>query len=102
LRLRLRVTREAERQIREASAWWHANRPAARGLFRQELTRGFDFITTQPEIGTKALDTPLLGVRRLHLIRIHYYLYYRIRNDDTAEVVALWHTSRGQGPSVQG
>jgi len=102
LRLRLRVTREAERQIRKASAWWHANRPAARGLFRQELTRGFDFITTQPEIGTKALDTPLLGIRRLHLIRIRYYLYYRIRNDDTAEVVALWHTSRGQGPSIQG
>ena len=100
MRLRLRVTREAERQIREASAWWQANRPAARGLFRQELTRGFDFITTQPEIGTKALDTPLQEIRRLHLIRIRYYLYYRVQNDDAVEVVALWHTSRGQGPPV--
>ncbi|HVG10050.1 MAG TPA: type II toxin-antitoxin system RelE/ParE family toxin [Thermoanaerobaculia bacterium] len=76
--------------------------PGGTGLFRQKLTRGFDFITTQPEIGTKALDTSLLGVRRLHLTRIRYYLYYRIQNDDTAEVVALWHTSRGQGPSIQG
>jgi plasmid stabilization system protein ParE len=100
LRLQLRVTKEAERQIREASAWWHANRPAARGLFRQELTRGFDFITTQPEIGTRALDTAIRGVRRLHLIRIRYYLYYRVRNDDSVEVVALWHTSRGKGPSI--
>lgn len=98
MRLRLRVTKEAERQIREASAWWHANRPAARGLFRQELSRGFDFITTQPEIGTKALDISVRGVRRLHLIRIHYYLYYRVRDDDSVEVVALWHTSRGRGP----
>ena len=102
MRLRLRVTREAERQIREAAAWWHANRPAARGLFRQELARGFDFITTQPGIGTKALDTPIRGVRRLHLFRIHYHLYYRVRNDDSVEVVALWHTSRGQGPPIQG
>lgn len=100
MRLHLRVTKEAERQIREASAWWLANRPAARGLFRQELTRGFDFITTQPEIGTKALDTSIREVRRLHLFRIRYYLYYRVHNDDAVEVIAFWHTSRGQRPPV--
>jgi hypothetical protein len=65
LRLRLLVVAEAEQQIRTAAEWWQENRPAARGLFRQELTRGFELITTQPEIGIQALDTSMAGVRRL-------------------------------------
>jgi plasmid stabilization system protein ParE len=100
LRLRLLVVGEAERQIREAAQWWHANRPAAPGLFRRELARGFEFVTTQPDIGTKALDPSISGVRRLHLFRIRYYLYYRVRKDDAVEVLALWHTSRGEDPSL--
>ncbi|HWM93010.1 MAG TPA: type II toxin-antitoxin system RelE/ParE family toxin [Thermoanaerobaculia bacterium] len=100
MRLRLLVVAEAERQIRDAAGWWHANRPAARGLFRQELARGFEFITTQPDIGPKALDVALAGVRRLHLLRIHYYLYYRVTDDQAVEVLALWHTSRGELPPI--
>jgi hypothetical protein len=37
-------------------------------------------------------------VRRLHLARIRYHLYYRIRRR-TVEVIAFCHTSRGVGPS---
>ena len=90
----------AERQIREASQWWHENRPAARPLFRQELTRGFELITTQPRIGTQALDVSMPGVRRLNLLRIRYYLYYRLKGKDAVEVLALWHMSRGEGPHL--
>jgi plasmid stabilization system protein ParE len=100
LRLRLLVVTEAERQIRKAATWWIENRPAAPDLFRRELARGFDLITTQPGIGMKALDTALQGVRRLHLYRIHYYLYYRLLDEEAVEVLALWHTSRGQGPPL--
>ena len=97
--LRLRVVPNAEREIREAGAWWHANRPAARDLFRRELTRGFALITTHPEIGSRARDLEFPGVRRLHLSRIHYYLYYSVAGD-TVEVLGLWHTSRGGGPEL--
>lgn len=100
MRLRLLVVAQAERQIREAARWWHANRPAARGLFRQELTRGFELITTQPNIGPEAFDESLLEIRRLHLFRIHYYLYYRVLAEETVEVLALWHMSRGEGPPI--
>jgi plasmid stabilization system protein ParE len=100
LRLALRVVTDAEQQIREASDWWHENRPAARGLFRRELRRGFDLITTHPGIGVKAFDLPVRGVRRLHLYRIHYFLYYRVLGEEAVEVLALWHTSRGQGPPL--
>jgi plasmid stabilization system protein ParE len=99
LRLRLLVTEEAERQIRAAAAWWRENRRAAPGLFRQELTRGFELITSQPNLGPRALDADLQEVRRVHLYRIGYYLYYRNR-DEAVEVLALWHTSRGEKPPL--
>lgn len=100
MRLRLLVVANADQQIREAAEWWRENRPAARGLFRQELERGFDLVTTQPGIGVRALDVPLQGVRRFHLYRIHYFLYYRVLGDEAVEVLALWHKSRGQGPPI--
>lgn len=99
MRLRLRVVPNAESEIRKAASWWRENRLAAQGLFHEELARGFELITTQPGLGTRYLDTHLSGVRRLHLYRIHYHLYYRVE-DDTAEVLALWHTRRGQGPPI--
>ena len=58
-------------------------------------------ITTHPDIGPRALDVDLPEVRRLHLLRIHYYLYYRAVGEDAVEVLALWHTSRGQGPFLK-
>lgn len=101
MRLRLIVARNAEREIREAAQWWDENRPLARELFRQELARGFDLITTHPEIGPRATSTRAEGIRRLHLGRIRFYLYYRIRQDGKAvQVLALWHTSRGGLPAL--
>ena len=96
---RLRVVPDAERQIREAAQWWHRNRPAARDLFRAEVRRGFGLITTQPEIAPPARDVELSRVRRLHLSRIRYYLYYHL-TEDAVEVLALWHSSRGEPPEL--
>ena len=98
--LRLLVTADADQQIRKAAHWWRENRPAARGLFRQELERGFELVTTQPGIGVKALDVAIQGVRRLHLYRIHYFLYYRLVDNEAVEILALWHMRRGQGPPI--
>lgn len=99
MRLRLGVAPNAEREIRAAASWWRENRPAAPELFHDEIARGFDLITAQPGIGTRYLDTRLPGVRRLHLYRIHYHPYYRVVGD-TAEILALWHTSRGEAPPI--
>jgi plasmid stabilization system protein ParE len=65
LQLRIRVVPNAEQEIREAEAWWHANRPAARALIHKELARAFQLITTQPGIGARARDTAIRVVRRL-------------------------------------
>jgi plasmid stabilization system protein ParE len=99
--LPIKVTRRAAREIAKACDWWDANRPAARGAVRQEIARVFRLIALQPEVGAGAMNAKLSGVRRVHLTRVHYHLYYRVRSDPPAvEILALWHTSRGTGPHV--
>lgn len=35
-------------------------------------------------------------MRRVHLARIHYYVYYRVaQSGNSLEILAFWHTSRG-------
>jgi plasmid stabilization system protein ParE len=85
----------------EATAWWDVNRPKAPGLFREEIARALELIAAQPQIGAKAGNAKLAGVRRVHLSRVHYFLYYRVRESpQVVEVLALWHTSRGSGPRL--
>jgi plasmid stabilization system protein ParE len=99
LRLRLLVVPTAERHIRTASQWWRKNRLAAPDLFRKELDKAFDLLTTQPNIGPPAPNAKTPGVRRYHLSRIHYHIYYRLRAD-MVEILALWHVSRGSDPDL--
>jgi plasmid stabilization system protein ParE len=93
-RLSLSISRRAAREIREASAWWDANRPAAPAAFRQAIATAFELISTQPRIGMMATNTKLQGVRRIHLSQVHFYLYFRVRSPQAVQVLALWHTSR--------
>jgi hypothetical protein len=41
-------------------------------------------ISVQPEIGARARNISLAGVRRLHLARVRYYVYYRVVTDRNA------------------
>ena len=97
----IRVVRSAADQIMEASAWWDGNRPKAPDAFREEIERAFELISVQPQIGAKAGNVKLAGVRRIHLSRVRYRLYYRVRESpESVEVLAVWHTSRGAGPEL--
>ena len=98
--LRIDISRQAAGQIEAAASWWAANRPAAPGAIAQELERAFALVGFQPSLGARALNVRLRGVRRLHLSRIHYHIYYRV-HEQTVEVLAFWHTSRGAGPGMR-
>ena len=37
--------------------------------------------------------------KRLHLARIHYFLYYRVLGEEV-QVLRIWHTSRGTDPKL--
>jgi len=62
---------------------------------REELERASSLISVQPEIGARARNTALAGVRRIQLARVRYDLYYRVVTDpERNEVLAFWHESR--------
>ena len=100
MRRHLRVSENAAAQIREAVRWCRANR-AARELLSAEISRGFDLIRSHPNIAPPAVSpADLTHLRRLHLPRVRYFIYYRPVEPDVIEVLALWHTSRGTSPEL--
>jgi plasmid stabilization system protein ParE len=95
------VTDLAKAQIRTVDEWWRVNRPKAPNAIREELERAASIFSVQPEIGARALNVSLPGVRRLHLSRVRYYVYYWLRSDpERIEILAFWHESRGSGPPL--
>jgi len=100
-RLPLQVTPRAAREIREASSWWDLNRPAAPDAFRDAIAKAFELITTHPNIGSIATNVRLPGVRRVHLSKVRYHLYYRVKGEPgVVEALSLWHTSRYPDPKL--
>jgi plasmid stabilization system protein ParE len=97
--VRIRVTKVADAHIEKAADWWEQNRPLSPGALDEELREAFALLLSQPAIGAPALNARTKGVRRVHLARVHYYLYYQVRGE-LIDVLALWHTSRGAPPPV--
>jgi plasmid stabilization system protein ParE len=97
--LELFVSRRAAREIDRVAGWWAANRPAAPGAVRKDLEAAFALLLEQPHMGGAVTQASSPGVRRFHVDRIRYWVYYRVRGT-RLEVVSVWHSSRGSGPSV--
>jgi plasmid stabilization system protein ParE len=98
--LPVRLTALAARHIQEAERWWRINRTAAPNAVRQELERATTLIASQPHVGSKAPAVKLPGVRRIFLPLIKYHLYYHVVSSEYVEIIALWHSRRGDGPPV--
>lgn len=98
--LKIRIVNSAARAIAEAAGWWTANRPKAPDAFTADLKSALKLIASHPEIGARARNVRLAEVRRVHLARVHYHLYYRLTSERSIEVLALWHTSREADPRL--
>ena len=97
---RARPDHQASRaHIDQAATWWKRNRPLAPRALEEELREAFLLLSAQPAIGAAALNAKTKGVRRVHLARIHYQLYYRVHGDEV-QILALWHTRRGTEPPL--
>lgn len=96
--LRLDITEQAEQHILAATAWWSHHRPAAPDAVLEDVDHALELLRVQPDLGIRARIATLPGVRRITLTRIRYYLYYRVAGE-TLQVLALWHASRGSGPT---
>jgi plasmid stabilization system protein ParE len=89
----------ARLHLREATAWWAANRTGSREALAAAVRRALAQIADHPGIGRPATEIRREGVRRYYVPRVHYYLYYRI-TESLSEVLAFWHASRGTPPPI--
>lgn len=95
--LRVKVSARAAVHIREAAEWWAKNRPAAPGAIRIDIGNALALLAEQPGVGAAYHGARTEVVRRLLVGRIRYFIYYRA-TQDTLEVLAVWHVSRGKQP----
>ena len=96
----VRIVSSAARAIADAATWWAANRSKSPDAFVSDLENALKILALQPGIGARATNAKLKDVRRVHLARIHFHLYYRVTPEPAIEVLALWHTSRGDNPPL--
>ena len=97
----IKIGPEPTEQIRRATEWWRENRPSAPDAIDEELGSIFQALLAGRAIGERVPTAKRRRLLRLHLRRIHYYLYYEMDgDDDDVEILALWHTNRGRAPSL--
>jgi plasmid stabilization system protein ParE len=97
--LQLRFTARAAAQIERAERWWLANRLSAPLALRDDLKGAFTLLLRQPGAGAKVANARLPSVRRLHLGRVRYFVYYRVQGDDLL-ILTVWHASRRPVPAL--
>lgn len=97
--LAYRIKARARRDIERAAKWWAEDRLAAPGAVRKDVEEVLAALVLQPVIGTKVETGRTLPVRRFLMRRTKYWLYYRVRGG-VLEVLCVWHSSRGSGPSL--
>ncbi len=98
--LPVRITPEAEVQVREIENWWRKNRLAAPDRFLNELSESFELLSGAPQIGPLYRASPVRGVRRLLLRATRYHIYYVVVQNEV-RVLAVWHAQRGVGPPLR-
>lgn len=86
--LQLFISRRAVREIDRIAGWWAANRPAAPGAVRKDLEAAFALLVDQPGLGSEVTQASSPDVRRFHVDRIRYWIYYRSRGK-RLEVVSV-------------
>lgn len=97
--LRVKISARAAGEVRAAAAWWAENRPAVPGAVAADFGESVALLAEQPGIGAKYEGARTLGVRRLFLGRLGYFIYYKTE-EDTLKVLAFWHSSRENQPRL--
>ena len=93
------VSGDVEVQIGEIDRWWRQHRPAAPGLFVEELAACFDLLASAPYAGRRYAHPRIRDIRRMLLRSTGYHVYYTVR-DEAVVVLAVWNASRGAGPDL--
>lgn len=95
---RVRFTATANQHLDSERAWWLKNREHQE-LFATELESTVAILAIMPGAGTPYPETPIPGLRRLHLSKLSCHIYYTF-NADEVIVRALWGARRARGPTL--
>lgn len=99
MKFRIRISNTAAAQIDVASAWWREHRDKAPDAFDEDIDDAFQILRTEPGIGSPVRGRRI-GIRRLWLDRIRYFVYYRKVEPDIIEILAVWHGARRPPPRL--
>jgi plasmid stabilization system protein ParE len=97
--LQVRIAARAAKQVRKASEWWSVNRSNAPNAIATDFGEAVSLLAEQPGIGAKCEGSRTVGVRRLFLSRVGYFIYYKAE-DGFLHVLAFWHASREHQPAL--
>ena len=95
------VAPQARAQIETIHECWRENRPAAPGLFLEELAQATANLQAIPEAGRRVSHPEVRGLRRLLLRATRYHVYY-VATGESVIVLAVWSAVRGAGPDLRG
>lgn len=79
--------------------WWRENRPAAAGLFGEELSASLSLLEVAPEMGRPYRHRGIPQLRRVLLRSTRYHVYYVI-GDEAVRILAVWSALRGRQPAL--
>ena len=74
--MKLEISKRARRQIERIQTWWVRERPAARGLFLDEIAAAEQQLRATPELGSIYAEYRTRTVRRVLLPKTNHHLYY--------------------------
>jgi plasmid stabilization system protein ParE len=97
---RLRIASDVWLQADAIDSWWRAHRRASPELFRDELEAALERLETTP-LATRSYghEGQPSTLRRVLLPRTRYFVYFEI-DGECVTVLAVWHGSRGKGPTL--
>lgn len=94
-------TATAADQAQVVDGWWRQERPAAPGLFFEEITSAVERLASMPGSGAVFDSRRARGTRRILLPRCGYHVYYTLDAKKHEVLVrAIWHSARGRGPEL--
>jgi plasmid stabilization system protein ParE len=95
--LRVKIAARAAAQVRKATEWWAVNRLAASGAIEKDFGEAVALLAEHPGIGSKCEGHRAVGVRRLYLSRIRYFIYFNVESE-SLHILAFWQENRGEQP----
>jgi plasmid stabilization system protein ParE len=97
--MKVRLTPRALSEAKRIKTWWRKNRPAAPGLFDDEMAVALEQIRTMPTAATIYPASFEKTVYRLLMPKTQNHIYYAVR-DNAIVVLSVWGAPRRRGPKL--